>query len=219
MVDITWYGQSCFKVKGKKGSIVFDPYDADFTGLSQLKLEGDVVCVTHDHGDHNNVKAVSGDIEGKDPLVITGPGEYEISQMDIVGIASYHDSKQGAERGKNTIYSAKVDDINIVHLGDLGQAKLSEEQVEQLSSCDVLFIPVGGVYTISAKEAPDVISQIEPKIVIPMHYKIDRLKFDLAPVDKFLSAMGKAKKEPQNKLSLSKDKLPEEIEIVVLNKQ
>ena len=165
------------------------------------------------------MKAVSGISEGKDPLVITGPGEYEISQMDIVGIASYHDSKQGAERGKNTIYNAKVDDINIVHLGDLGQPKLSEEQVEQLSSCDVLFIPVGGVYTISAKEAPDVISQIEPKIVIPMHYKIDRLKFDLAPVDKFLSAMGKAKKEPQNKLSLSKDKLPEEIEIVVLNKQ
>jgi len=227
MVDIWFYGQSCFKVKGKSASIVFDPYSEEFTGLPKLKLEADIVCVTHDHKDHNNVQAVSSPSEtnksfeqvgpqGRWPFVISGPGEYEISGVNIVGIDSLHDDKDGSERGKNTIYHIEIDNVNIVHLGDLGQKKLSQEQAEALSACDILLIPVGGVYTVSAKDAPDIIAQVEPKIVIPMHYKLPNLKIDLDPVDKFLVAMGKEKAQPQIKLSTSQDRLPQEVEIVLL---
>ena len=216
MVDIWFLGQACFRIKGKDASVVFDPYSEEFTGLPHLKLESDIVCITHNHKDHNNLGAVRNPKEEKKPFVIFGPGEYEISGVNIMGISSFHDEKEGTERGKNTIYQVIIDEINIVHLGDLGQKKLTQEQVEQLSSCDILLIPVGGVYTISAKDAPDIIAQIEPKIVIPMHYKLEGLKVDLKPVNDFLTVMGKEKTEPQSKLSISQDRLPEEVEIVVL---
>lgn len=219
MVDIWWYGQACFRIKGKDASLVFDPYDSDFTGLKPLKLEADIVCITHNHADHNFSQAVKGLDEGKTPFVISGPGEYEISDVNIFGISSFHDDKQGAERGKNTIYLVTIDDVNIVHLGDLGQKKLTQEQIEELSVCDVLLIPAGGVYTFDAKEAPDIIAQIEPKVIVPMHYKVEGLKFDLSKVDEFLKVMGKENVSPIAKLSVSKDKLPQEPEVVILEMQ
>lgn len=219
MVDVWWYGQACLRIKGKSTSIVIDPYDGEFTGLGKLKLEADIVAVTHDHGDHNNVSAVSGISEGKNPFVLNGPGEYEIAGVNVVGIPSFHDDKGGADRGKNTIYSINVDDVNFVHLGDLGQKQLTQAQVEALSACDVLFIPVGGTYTINADDAPDIISALEPKIIVPMHYFVDGLKFKLDPVSKFLGAMGKEKLEPVAKLSVSQERMPQEVEVVVLEKQ
>lgn len=219
MVDIWWYGQACFKVKGKSASVVFDPYDPVFTGLPPLKIDGDIVCVSHQHQDHNNASAVVPTEEGKTPFVISGPGEYEISGVNIVGIASFHDEVNGKERGKNTIYLATVDDVNIVHLGDLGQKKLTQEQVEALSICDVLLIPVGSVYTISGRDAPEVIAQIEPKIIVPMHYKIPGLKFDLDDVSVFLSGVGRENLVAQTKLAVSVERLPEEPEIFLLQKQ
>jgi L-ascorbate metabolism protein UlaG (beta-lactamase superfamily) len=220
MIDVWFHGQACIRVKGKSGTIiVFDPYDSDFTGLSPLKISGDIVCVTHDHKDHNNSAIVKGVEEGKKPFVITGPGEYEISGVNIVGTSSFHDDNEGEERGKNTIYHATVDGVNFVHLGDLGQKQLSDSQVEELSTCDVLFIPVGSVYTISGKDAPEIISQIEPKVIIPIHFKLPGLKFDLDEVSVFLSAMGKEKPETLAKYSVSRDKLPEEPEVVLLEKQ
>lgn len=217
MVDIWWHGQACFRVKGKNVSVVFDPYDPTFTGLGKLKLEADIVCVSHSHKDHNFVEAVTS-ASGK-PFVISGPGEYEKSGVNIVGVASFHDDSQGKERGKNTIYNMAIDGVNIVHLGDFGQKKLTQDQVEQLSNCDVLLIPVGSVYTISGKEAGDIIAQIEPKIIVPMHYKIDGIKFDLDGVKTFLSAMGKEGLAPQPKLSVSEEKLPDEPEVVLFEKQ
>ena len=218
MVDITWHGQACFKIKGRIASVVVDPYESDFTGLKPLKLEADIVCITHNHQDHNNTGAVKTE-DGRDPFVISGPGEFEKMGVNIVGVASFHDNSQGQERGKNTIYNITVDEMNIVHLGDLGQKKLTQEQVEQLSSCDVLLIPTGGTFTIEGKDAPDIIAQIEPKIVIPMHHKIEGLKFALDPVENFLSAMGKEKVSAQSKLSVSTEKLPEELDLVLLEKQ
>ena len=218
MVDITWHGQACFKIKGRVASVVVDPYESDFTGLKPLKLEADIVCITHNHQDHNNTGAVKTE-DGHEPFVIAGPGEFEKMGVNIVGVASFHDNSQGQERGKNTIYNITVDEMNIVHLGDLGQKKLTQEQVEQLSSCDVLLIPTGGTFTIEGKDAPDIIAQIEPKIVVPMHHKVEGLKFALDPVEKFLSAMGKEKAQSVNKLSISDEKLPEELELVLLEKQ
>lgn len=220
MVDIWWHGQACFRIKGKNATVVFDPYDSESTGLAPLKITSDIVCITHDHKDHNNAAAVKGVEEGKMPFVISGPGEYEISGVNIIGVSSFHDDKEGAERGTNTIYHATIDEINFVHLGDLGQKKLTQEQVEELANCDVLFIPVGSVYTIAGKDAGDIIAEIEPKIIIPMHYKVDGLKIDLEPVDIFLSAMGKEKLEAVPKLSVSRERLPEEEpEVVLLSKQ
>ena len=219
MVDIWWQGQACFKIKGKSASLVIDPFNSQFTGLKALKVDADIVCVTHDHGDHNDVASVKGTQEGREAFVIKGPGEYEISGVNIVGIPSFHDDKQGAERGKNTIYLITIDEVNIVHLGDLGQKKLTQGQIEELSICDVLMIPVGVVYTIEAKDAPDIISQLEPKIIIPMHYKIDDLKFPLVPVGDFLKVMGKENVEILPKVSISRERLPEEPEVVLLQKQ
>lgn len=195
---------------------MFDPYTPDFVGLPAPKLEADIVCISHSHEDHNNAVLVKEVEEGRAPFVISGPGEYEKLGVNVVGVASYHDEKEGAERGKNTIYMVTIDDVNIVHLGDLGQKKLTQEQVEQLTLCDVLLIPTGGVYTITAADAPDIISQLEPKIIVPMHYRVEGLKIDLAPLSEFLSTMGKESSEAQPKLSVSKEKLPEETEVVVL---
>ena len=228
MVDIYWYGQSCFKIKSKNATVVVDPFNPDFVGLKLPRIEADIVCISHGHEDHNFLSVVKS-TETKDPIdatistgkpfVIEGPGEYEISGVNIVGIASFHDDKNGEERGENTSYQILIDGVSIVHLGDLGQKKLTQTQIEAISTCDVLMIPVGGVYTIEAKDAPDIIASLEAKIVVPMHYKINGLKFELAPVSDFMKVMGKENIEAVPKLSVAADKLPEELEVALLSVQ
>lgn len=216
-MDIYWYGQACFKLKGKNAQVVIDPFDSEFTGLKLPKdLTADIVLSTHSHQDHNNTKAVTSET-GK-PMVFDTLGEYEVSGVVITGISSFHDDSNGSERGKNSIFHLMFDGLNIVHLGDLGQSKLTEDQISQIGQTDILLTPVGGVYTINSKQATSIVSQLEPKIIIPMHYKIDGLKFDLEGVDGFLKEMGVENITPQQKLSISKDKLPEEPQVVVLNK-
>lgn len=213
MADIAWLGQSCFKIKGKNASVVIDPFDPDFIGLKLPKdLEADLVLSTHEHQDHSNIKVVGGS-----PLVITGPGEYEKSGVSIEGVEVYHDPSQGTERGKNTVYHILIDGINVVHLGDLGHL-LTDEQISQIDACDILMIPVGSVYTIDAEVAAKVVAQFEPKIVIPMHYKIEGLKVELEGVEPFLKEMGAENIAPSPKLSVTKEKLPEETTVVLLSK-
>ncbi len=211
-MDINWYGQSCFKIKGKTATVVIDPFNPDFTGLKFPKdLDAQVVLSSHNHNDHNNTK----DVGGK-PLIITGPGEYEVAGVSIIGIATFHDTAMGEEKGRNTVYHIFMDGINIVHLGDLGQ-DLTEEQINLLdSNTDILMIPVGNVSTIDAEVAGKVVAKLEPKIVIPMHYQIPGLKFNLEPVDNFLKEMASESAEPIAKLTITKDKLPAEMQVVVL---
>ncbi len=216
-MEITWLGQACFKLKGKNATVIIDPFDPQFIGLKLPKdLQADVVLITHDHGDHNNAAAVSGPT-GK-AMVFTGAGEYEINGVVITGISSFHDNTQGSERGKNIIFHLLLDGLNIVHLGDLGQEELTEEQLNLIGQTDILMVPVGSVYTIAAKEATSIVSQLEPKIIIPMHYRIEGLNVDLEPVENFLKQMGAEDVSPSVKLSITKDKLPEEPQVVVLNK-
>jgi len=218
-MDIYWYGQACFKLKGKNATVIIDPYDPDFTGLKLPKdLSSDVVLITHDHRDHNNSKAVSATSSDGVPMVFDKPGEYEVSRVVITGISSFHDNSNGSERGMNTIFHLLFDNLDIVHLGDLGQSKLTEEQVAEIGQTDILLIPVGSVYTIDSKAASEIVSQLEPKIIIPMHYKIDGLKFELEGVESFLKEMGAEGVVPVPKLSITKDKLPEEPQVIVLNK-
>jgi L-ascorbate metabolism protein UlaG (beta-lactamase superfamily) len=211
---ITWQGHSCFKIQDKTGTdgvtVVTDPFDKA-VGLKVPNFEADIVTVSHQHHDHNNVDALRGT-----PFVIDCAGEYDFKGVLIEGIDSYHDEKDGAERGNNTIYRIEIDDISVAHLGDLGHV-LDNTQIEKLAGTDVLLIPVGGKYTIDAKKAMEVISQIEPRIVIPMHYKTKDSQVDVEGVEKFVKEMGLTPTY-EEKLKISKKDLPqEEMELVILS--
>lgn len=211
-MDISWYGQSFFKLKGKTATVMIDPFSPKI-GLKLPKdMQADIVLKTHDHHDHNNVSVVSG------ATLFDGPGEYEVKNVIVTGVDSYHDNSQGSERGKNIIFHIQMDGLNIVHLGDLGQAELTEEQTRAIDQVDVAIVPVGGNFTISAKEAVNVINQLEPRIIIPMHYKIEGLNVEIDGVDKFLKEMGAENINPEPKLSITPEKLPEEPEVVLLSK-
>jgi L-ascorbate metabolism protein UlaG (beta-lactamase superfamily) len=214
-MEISFYGQSCFRIKTTKNAIVTDPYSPE-TGIKLPKLNADIVTVSHDHYDHNNISAVNAANDQNRPYIITGPGEYEINNVFVYGYPTFHDQESGKERGKNTIYLIVIDDVRLLHLGDLGQV-LSDELVSKIGTVDVLFIPVGGKYTIDGKEAVKVVGQIDPKIIIPMHYHLDRIKIDLEPVSHFLENMGIEKLQPQDNLVIQSSSLPEEREVVVLN--
>ncbi len=216
-MQITWLGQSCFQIassQGKNGqvAIVTDPFD-ERLGLKALQLEAEIVMVSHNHYDHNNAKAIKGN-----PFLINGPGEYDIQGAYIQGIPAFHDDSQGKERGETTIFTIEMEEMRICHLGDLGQKELTEDQLEKIGTIDILMIPIGGVYTIDAKGAAKIISQIEPKIIIPMHYQIPKLKMKLEGLDKFLKTMGQKAQEPQNKIIIKKKDLPEEETRIVILK-
>lgn len=217
-MDIYWGGQALIKLKGKNASVVIDPFDADFTGLKLPKdLSADVVLVTHDHNDHNNAKALVSP-SGGEPMKFSEPGEYEVSGVVITGIPSFHDDKDGLERGSNIIFHLMFDGLDLVHLGDLGQSKLTEEQLAAIGEVDILFIPVGSVYTINGKQASEIVSQLEPKIIVPIHYKIEGLKFELEDLTSFLKEMGAEGVMAQPKLSITKERLPEEPQVILLSK-
>ena len=216
MAKIYWAGQSCFQIsvsnsRDHSADIVIDPYD-ETIGLKLPNLSADIVLVSHQHHDHNNIKGIKGD-----PFVIDGPGEYEVKGVFIQGISSFHDDSSGKERGQNTIYIIEAEDMRFCHLGDLGQKDLTDEQLEKIDGIDVLMIPVGGKYTIDSSGAQKVISEIEPKIVIPMHYNLPKLKLELDEVSKFLKTMGKNSVVPQDKFVVKSSTLPKDgMEIIVL---
>lgn len=212
-MTINWYGHSCFKITNQGGhlTLIMDPFDKKI-GLTPPRGSADIVTVSHHHSDHDNVKTISGN-----PFVIDGPGEYEIKGIDILGVSSFHDSKKGAERGQNTIYVIKVDRIKICHLGDLGQERLSDRQLEVIGQVDILMAPIGGKYTIGAKEVAKISKQIEPQIIIPMHYKRPGLKLDLAGLDGFLKEMGLEEKKAVEKITLKKkDLMNGDMKVVVM---
>ena len=211
-MEITWLGQSCFKIKGNSLILITDPYDTGI-GLRLPKLEADIVTISHNHFDHNNINAVDGD-----PFVIDGPGEYEMKGINITGISSFHDQSEGQDHGNNTIYLIEMDELRICHLGDLGHT-LSNSTLEKIDGVDILMVPCGGVYTLGAEKAQEVISQINPKIIIPMHYKIDKLNVDLDSLDNFCKETG-TRKESQDKLVIKKSTLSQEEEeqIIILKK-
>ena len=209
-MDINWLGHSCFRIKGRQASIVTDPYPPDL-GYSLGKPTADIVTVSHQHPSHNYHQGVGGE-----PRLITGPGEYEIAGVLIIGIATFHDAEGGQKRGKNTIYLMDVDGVAICHLGDLGHV-LTAEQVEEIDDVDVLLLPVGGVSTINAPLAAEVIRQLEPKVVVPMHYKTPVLNRELGPVEKFLKEMGIERLDSQPKLSLTPSSLPVSTQVFLLD--
>jgi L-ascorbate metabolism protein UlaG (beta-lactamase superfamily) len=215
-MNIVWHGQSFFEIvtkdrENKELKVVIDPFDESI-GLKVPRTEARILLITHQHSDHSNKKAISGS-----PFLIEEPGEYEINGVHVKGIPAFHDNIQGKEREDIIVYLIETEDIKICHLGDFGQKELTSEQLDQLGDIDILMIPVGGVYTIDAKGASKIISQIEPKLVIPMHYQIPKLKLKLNSLEQFLKEMGSPAIEPQKKLKLKPFNLPKEkMEIAVL---
>lgn len=211
---ITWQGHSCFKIQDKIGpdgiTVITDPFDKEI-GLKPPNCEANIVTVSHDHNDHNNVSTLRGN-----PFIIDCAGEYDVKGVFIEGIDSFHDDKKGELRGKSIIFRLEIDDISVAHLGDLGTS-LDDSQLEKLVGTDILIVPVGGKYTLDAKGAIEVISQIEPRIVIPMHYQVPGLKLDLDPVDKFVKELG-IEATHEEKLKINKKDLPQEdMELVILS--
>lgn len=208
-MEISWLGHSCFKLRGRQATVITDPYSPDL-GYTLGKATASIVTVSHQHPGHCFTEGIGGN-----PKTVTGPGEYEISNVLIIGIAAFHDKEKGSLRGKNTVYLIEMDEISICHLGDLGHV-LTDEQVEELGNVDVLLVPVGGVSTINASMAAEIVRQLEPKVVIPMHYKTPALSRELEPVDGFLREIGAHDITPQAKLSLTKSSLPISTQVFLL---
>lgn len=214
-MDITYIGHSSFRIKGKTATIITDPFDPSMVGLKFPVTDADIVTISHNHEDHNKI-----DLVKNTSMVINGPGEYEVKEVSVIGISSYHDDKKGEERGKNTIYVYEIDDVTIAHLGDLGHS-LSADVLEEIGSIDILMIPVGGKYTIDAAEAVKVVQSIEPSIIIPMHYRMEGMADmfgELAPVTEFLTNAG-LPSETLDKFSIKKGEFSEEQKIIVLEKK
>ena len=196
---ITYYGHSCFQIQHGDLIIVTDPFSPEI-GLTPPRSRADIVTVSHQHYDHNYTDCISGQ-----PFIIQWPGEYEVKGIFIYGLESFHDNQQGEIRGRNTIFTFEVDKIKIAHLGDFGQDNLNDQQIEKLSNVDVLLIPVGGEYTIDGEKAAKITNQLEPKIVIPMHYKVPNLKINLDGPEKFIKEIGLEAEKTQKLTIKAKD--------------
>lgn len=212
-MEIRYLGHASFHLKGKDESVVTDPYDQAMTGLKFPKVEAGIVTVSHHHGDHDRGDQVEGN-----PLVVDIPGEYEKHGVRITGFGVYHDNEKGVKRGQNTMFKIEVDGVSVLHCGDLGHT-LSEELAEEIDVVHILLVPVGGFYTIDAREAYEVVKQIEPTIVIPMHYKTDQHSVEfasIAPLAEFLKVMEIGEYEAVKKLTVKRDTLGEEMKVVVM---
>jgi len=208
-MDITWLGQSCFRLRFKAAIVITDPYNGDL-GLKLPRQKADIVTISHEHEDHNNLRAISGE-----PRVCRGPGEYERAGIFIFGIPTFHDRRNGRDRGPNTAYLIEGEGLSICHLGDLGHVP-TQAQIEQLNALDVLLIAVGGQGTLNAAQAAEVVSLLGPRFVVPMHYQLPGLKVKLDPVTRFLQEMGVARVTPQESLRVLPTSEPGETQIVVL---
>jgi len=208
-MQIKWKGHSSFLLRSDNGKMVLtDPFD-ERVGLPLPKVEVDVVTVSHQHGDHNSTGILPGN-----PVIVEGAGRHIAAGIEIRGIGVYHDDEQGAQRGNNTIFNIILDGINICHLGDLGH-QLTPMQVSDIGKVDILLVPVGGFYTIDAKQAYEIVQQLKPAVIVPMHYKLDdRIVYPIAPVDEFLSYFSEVTK--QEMLNVAKTSLPKESQIVLL---
>jgi len=209
-MEITWLGYSCFRLKGKSVTVITDPYPPGL-GYNLDKPSARIVTVSHSHSNHSYTQAIGGE-----PKVIYRPGEYEIGGVLIIGVATFHDAENGSRLGKNNVFVIEMDDINICHLGDLGHP-LTTRQVEEIGNIDILLVPVGAGSTINASQAAGIVRNLEPRIVIPMHFKTPELKIEMETAEKFLKEMGVTNLTPQAKLNITKSTLPEGTQVILLN--
>lgn len=214
-MNIRFLGHATFYlITGNGTRIVTDPYEpggfGGAIGYGPIPDPADVVTVSHQHADHNDVKSVPGS-----PVVLSSAGEYTEKGVVFRGLATYHDERRGAERGPNIVWSIETDGMRICHLGDLG-ATLAAEEVKHLGPIDVLMIPVGGTFTLDARGATEVVNALKPRLAIPMHYRTPKVKLNIAPVDDFLADKRNVQRLDGGEMTVSTDTLPRDTEIVVL---
>ena len=215
-MEIIYLGHSSFRIKGKDVYLVTDPFADPDLGFKFPKVEADIVTVSHNHQDHNASNQVGGN-----PFIISGPGEYEVKGVSVFGINSFHDAKLGKELGFNTIYVIETEGLRICHLGDLGET-LSDKQLEEINGVDILMVPVGGIWTLNPEQALSIVSAIEPSIVLPIHFKVPGMGGEFAKLSAlpdFLKLTDQTNFEPIPKLVISKDRLPEEKQFVILERK
>jgi L-ascorbate metabolism protein UlaG (beta-lactamase superfamily) len=216
-MEITWYGHSCFRLTERNyATVVTDPYDSKTIGYDALRLKSDIVTVSHDAPGHNNTDAVKGSSH-----VIDGPGEFEIGGVFITGVQSDSggsSKKKKEDAPRNTIYVFDYDGITVAHLGDL-KTTPTQAEIESLGTVNVVLVPVGGGGGLNAAKAAEVISLIEPNLVIPMHYSTSASKLSLDPLNKFVKEMGLSTPETQPSLKVTRSGLPNETHVVVLDYQ
>jgi L-ascorbate metabolism protein UlaG (beta-lactamase superfamily) len=206
-VEITYLGHSAFRLRGKEVTVVTDPYPPTRT-LAMGRVSADIVTVSHGSPNHSFVEGVSGV-----PRVVDGPGEYEVADVLIAGVATASRPGQGPE---NTAYVLRFDDLAVCHLGDVNN-RLTNQQIEELGSIDVLLVPVGGGNALGASAAAEVVTQLDPALVVPMHYRLDGGTVEgLDPVDYFCREMGLKEVVPEAKLTVTRSSLPSELRVVVL---
>ncbi|TAK33832.1 MAG: MBL fold metallo-hydrolase [Chloroflexota bacterium] len=214
-MKVKYLAHSAFLITSDSGTrIITDPYQpgsyGGSVGYAAITEPADVVTVSHEHGDHNYPQGVPGN-----PTIVKGPGEHKAKGISIKGVAAHHDDTGGSQRGSSDMMCFNVDGMNVCHVGDLGHM-LSSEQLSQMGQVDVLFLPVGGVFTVDAVGATDVVDQVRPRVVIPMHYKVPKNGFDVAGVDDFLAGKANVVRVEGSEVKLERDTLPKETQIIVL---
>ncbi|MFO7815011.1 MAG: MBL fold metallo-hydrolase [Halanaerobiales bacterium] len=206
-----WWGQASFLITKDDGTkIVTDPYNEDLP-YKKINDEADYVTVSHDHFDHNAVDTIPGQ-----PYVVNNVSGFKDKEVDIIGISTYHDDSEGVERGENIIFMMQLDGMKVSHLGDLGHS-LDSSQIEKLKDTDILLLPVGGHFTIDADQAYQIVKELDPKVVVPMHFKTDILDLPIKGVDKFLDNFSSEKIEKVNNCELEINKLPDTQTVYVLD--
>jgi L-ascorbate metabolism protein UlaG (beta-lactamase superfamily) len=208
-VELTWLGHSCFRIKGRDVTLLTDPFESSL-GLSLGRQSADIVTVSHDSPHHNAAAHVSGS-----PRVLRGPGEYEIGGVMVSGVATAGEKLPEGKHGRNTAFAISIDEMTVCHLGDLGKT-LTAEQIEALKDPDVLLIPVGGGCTLAPAEVTEVVSQLEPKLVVPMHYAQPGVSIPLESIERFCREMAIEDIRSQPKLTLTRSGVPDETTIVIL---
>ena len=213
-MEITWYGHSCFRLTERNYvTVVTDPYDNKIIGYDPLKLKAEIVTVSHDAPGHNNSDAVKGTTH-----VLTGPGEFEIGGVFITAVQTDSAGKKTKDVTRNTIYVFDYDGITVAHLGDL-QKIPTQSEIELLGTVNVALVPVGGGNSLNAAKAAEVVSMLEPNLVIPMHYFTPDSKLKLDEINKFIKEMGLSKQDAQPSLKVSRSSLPDETHVIVLDYQ
>lgn len=208
MAEFRWFGHNCFRIRAKEATILTDPVGPP-TGFSMGKQTADIVTISHAHRGHRNLDAV------KQPFkIIEGPGEYEVNDVFVTGVRTWHDADKGAKDGYNTVYLVIVEGMTICHLGDLGHT-LTSEQAEAIESVDILLVPAGGGPLEPAKAA-EVVSQIAPKIVIPMQYQVGSGDKNRLPLEEFVKNLGIAAPEPEDKITIRTSDLSDVMRLVVM---
>jgi len=214
-MDITWYGHSCFKFTERGlATVVADPFDHKIIGHTPLKLEAQIITISHNKPGHNYIETIHGD-----PFIINGAGEYEIGGVFVTGIQTNEGKNDSEEETRNTIYVYDYDGINVAHLGGLNRVP-SQREIQELGPVHIALVPIGGTTTLNAAKASEIVHLLEPNIVIPMHYMTDQSTIKLDPLNKFLKEMGVSSIDSQPLLRLSSARnLPEETQVIVLEAQ